>query len=202
MKKQIEEKFLSFIEKEKELTEIRKRHAMAEVLYRADCLDKEEEEENINFVQKAKFHIGYLSDFFKIKFMELKYQFKKMRMTDETRKETYIKEKIYEKNDFLIHITFQRQFYRGALISDHDCIDISDTKYDVYIKIEFNEIYTQELYHQQFEKEKEADAYFLEITNNVHAMTINEILSNAEITMDNTINELNDRITYLNQIIA
>lgn len=190
-----EDMFLSFLIKEKELAYIEKIHAQESVKYIAKCF--EEEQKKLSFLKKV---FNLIRDFFMryvMRFIQYNNKKKIKNLTEEDKKDKIIQSKTYKQSAFKIHYYLIRKFQKRTLVDDSCCVDISNFEYNVYLRIEYNDLITKPQFKNQFKNEKEAYAYYEKLLLENKNKKVKELFNEITTNIDNHYSELQSRIRNL-----
>ena len=136
-----EDLFLTFIIKEKELAEIKKQNAQLILKY-VSLKHKSEEEKN-NWINKISQPIKDLLTHFKMKYIENKNNKSIKNLTDEDKIDKIINIKTFKQQDFKIYYINLRRFQEKKIIQEGASANISNFEYEVFVRIEFNDLITK-----------------------------------------------------------
>lgn len=190
-----EDMFLSFLIKEKEIAYIEKIHAQTTIKYMAKCF--QEKEDNATIIKKTFWSIRDFFMSFIMSYIKYKNKFRIKNISEEEKNDKVLNHIQYKENNFKTHYFLIRKFQNKTLVDDSCCVDISNFEYVVYLKIEYNEIFTQKHYFRNFNNEKDAIEYFNELLSNNKNKKVKNIINNLTHDINKKYKELQSRINSL-----
>lgn len=195
IKKKQQKIFSNFITKEKELSDIEKDHAQKTIQYMAYCL--EDEMNNMSLKKKA---FTYIYDFFSsfiISYKGKKHKKEISYLTVKDKEDKLIKNTTFKDDDFTIHLELKRYFNKKTEIYDCGGIDVSNIEYMVYIFIEYEEMKTENYYENSFSNLADAKNYYSNIYDKIKDVSVINLFGTLINDMNIRIDELKDRIKFI-----
>ena len=183
-----EDLFLTFIIKEKELAEIKKQNA--QLILKYVSLKQKSEEEKNNWINKISQPIKDLLTHFKMKYIENKNNKSIKNLTDEDKIDKIINIKTFKQQDFKIYYINLRRFQEKNIIQEGASANISNFEYEVFVRIEFNDLITKRHLKKLFTNSKNAQEYFKKLVEENKNKKAKKLLDELSKIMDNEIDEL------------
>jgi len=185
-----EDQFLTFIIKEKELAEIKKQNAQLILKYISQ--KHKSEEEKMTWIYKILQPIKELLTHFKMKHIENKNNKSIKKLTDEDKIDKIINVKTFKQQDFKIYYINLRRFQDKKIIQEGASANISNFEYEVFIRIEFNDLITTRHFKKNFTNPKKAQDYFKKLVEENKNKKAKKLLDELFQIMDNEIDELKE----------
>lgn len=159
-----EDLFLNFLIKEKEIIYLKKIHAQTTIKLMEKVTNDEIRKET--FLQKGFCYIKDSFEFLYLKLIGYKNKQQIKYLTDNDKLDKFLIHKQYKHGNFKTHFFLIRRFQSKTIINNIGFVDMSNFKYDVFLRLEFNGIISQQCLKKVFNNENDARNYFNQLLSN------------------------------------